>query len=128
MTSFCVNSFDAVSTEWGSQTLCDFTTFVPVSVAIFSVIIGWSTFTIWPAMMSMGKGGILMLLYLSISIVSLVVTTISNLLLRDGYSATCLSLGDQQTALGISCRHLNNRDVTLLELADTQIANNVHRA
>lgn len=45
---------DTVATEWGPVSTCDFTTFVPVSVSIFSIIVGVSTFTIWPTMMSLG--------------------------------------------------------------------------
>ncbi|XP_059173371.1 uncharacterized protein LOC131953926 [Physella acuta] len=122
-------SFDPANTVWGSRFYCDFTTFVPVAVAISSVMVGWSTFTIWPAMMSLNKGGTLMALYLSISVVSLCVVSVSSIMLKEGYKNTCDLLEAQDEFKGYSCKHLNNKDIKLPESQhEHNFAQNINKA
>ncbi|KAI8788119.1 hypothetical protein BgiBS90_010787 [Biomphalaria glabrata] len=120
-------TFDSLNTQWGPQIFCDFTTFVPVSVAIFSVIIGWSTFTIWPAMLSMGKGGVLMMVYVSMCIISLVAISTACTLLKVGYENTCSrSLSIQLGSYTVSCEGLET--ITISELSNKALVQDIHRS
>ncbi|KAH9514539.1 hypothetical protein Btru_025601 [Bulinus truncatus] len=119
--------FDSMNTIWGPQLYCDFTTYVPVSIAIFSVIIGWSTFTIWPAMLAMGKGGVLMILYVVMCIFSLAAATASALLQRFGYDNTCArSSSSQIGSYSVSCEELET--INISELSAKSYVQDIHRS
>ncbi|KAK6998014.1 hypothetical protein BgiMline_007450 [Biomphalaria glabrata] len=123
-------TFEAVSTEWGPQFYCDCTTYVPVSIAIVSVIIGWSTLTVWPLMLSVGNGSLLMLSYLSVAVVCLAVSTASALVQLDGYRETCTQLSLDANAEGrnLTCSELANFTFTELVQARTLVAKDVNFA
>ncbi|GFR92498.1 hypothetical protein ElyMa_006202300 [Elysia marginata] len=114
----------AVRTEWGPVFKCDMTTYTPVMVGILSMIIGWSTFTVWPTMMEMGKGGGLMLVYSFMFTLCLGCTIASSIMLFAGYSNTCKSLDPSK----ISCKQLNAKAVRLKADGEYIIVTDIHRA
>ncbi|KAH9514540.1 hypothetical protein Btru_025603 [Bulinus truncatus] len=119
--------FEAVGTEWGPKFYCDFTTYVPVSIAIFSVFVGWSTFTIWPEMLSLGKGSVLMLIYMSFSVASLGAAVTAARIQDDGYAVTCKQLALDTGADGVntSCAELKHIKFSELEQSRSLIASDV---
>ncbi|BFZ11575.1 hypothetical protein BsWGS_14614 [Bradybaena similaris] len=123
-------ALDPVATQWGPTSACDLTTFVPVSVSIFSTIIAMSTFTIWPTLMSLGRGGALMITYALMAVMSLIACGVSIAVLNDGYNQTCENLRDETKYFkedGIPCSSLNNIDIVIPEVRFSHIAKNVHR-
>lgn len=113
-----------VETEWGPIYMCDMTTFTPVMVGILCMIIGWSTFTVWPTMMEMGKGGGLMLVYTFLFVLCLGSTIASTIMLFSGYNNTCRSLDSSS----ISCTQLNSKVVQLKEDGEYIIVHDIHGA
>ncbi|XP_012942678.1 uncharacterized protein LOC101854438 [Aplysia californica] len=102
---------DHLKSRWGPDVVCDYTTFTAVSVAIFSVIIGWSALQIWPPIMSVGKGGALAVVYTVLSMASFAANFLSSRYIRFGFRATCNSLHMEHGGVATCHRFLYNLDI-----------------